>query len=107
MPDGSGRLRGKEYYEALDTSHKTKFDAVLRRLCEVGRIHNQEKFRKEIDDVYCIKIFKHRLACFFRGGDLLIIDGFGKKTTTDKRARRHLETASRLRDEYLRRHSPR
>ena len=42
-----------------------------------------------------------RLACFFDDGQIVIISGFEKKTRRDRRSKTKLETAVRLRDDYL------
>ena len=70
-------------------------------MAETGKIRSKERFAKEPDGIYCFKNHGRRIACFFEGRDVVLIDGFGKKTNQSKRSRRRLETAARLRVEYL------
>ena len=79
--DSSERLRGKQYYESLKSSDRAKFDALFNRMAE-GRIVGKERFRKESGDIYVFKIFKHRLACFYEGDDVVIINRYVKTPTT-------------------------
>ena len=100
----SGRLRGKDYYEKLKLSDQVQFDALFNRMADEGWIHGDDRFRNEGDGLYVLKIWKHRLACFFDDQEaLVIIHGFPKKTDRDRRSRRELATARRLRDEHLER----
>lgn len=100
--DPSGHYRAREYFEKLKRADQAKFDALFRRLAETGRIKNKEKFVKEPDGIYCFKCHSKRIACFFDGRDVVLIDGFGKKTGQSTRSRRRLATAARLRAQYLR-----
>jgi hypothetical protein len=99
--DPSGRRRAREYFEELELADQAKFEALFRLLAETGRIKNKEKFVKEPGGIYCFKCHAKRIACFFDGRDVVLIDGFGKKTRQSKRSRRRLETAARLRAQYL------
>jgi hypothetical protein len=99
--DSSGRFRGREYFDSLDVGNKASFDHLFERLAETGQIRNREKFRQEASNLFVFKIFKERLACFFDGKDVVVIYGFKKKTTGDKRSARHLENAAKVRDTFL------
>lgn len=102
-PDGNGRLRAKEYFEALDIRQRAKFEPAFTAMAETGKITNQEKFNFEGDGLFCFKIHKHRLACFNDGRDLVIISGFDKKDDRSKRSSRELAAAKELRDDYVQR----
>jgi hypothetical protein len=99
--DSSGCYRAREYFEELEAADQAKFEPLFRALAETGKITNRERFVKEPDGIWCFKTHGRRLACFFIGRDVILIDGFGKKTTKSKRSRRKLETAAKLRDVYL------
>ena len=80
---------------------RAKFQPLFEALAETGKISNRERFVKEPGGIWCFKSHARRLACFFDAQDVVLIYGFGKKTDNSKRSRRHLETAARLRTEYL------
>jgi mRNA-degrading endonuclease RelE of RelBE toxin-antitoxin system len=101
--DASGGHRGKDYFEALDESERAKFVPLFEHLSENAQMHNDTRFKKEMDGIFCLKSGAHRLACFFRQGDLVIISGFQKKARRGRRAARHLKAAVELRKEYLER----
>jgi hypothetical protein len=97
----SDRFRGKDYFDKLKPPEKAKFEALFERMARDGRIPNIELFRKESDEIYCFKRYQDRLACFQQGTDWLIVHGFRKKRDKDKRSKRHIETAERIRTRYL------
>jgi hypothetical protein len=97
----SGRFRAKDYYDKLKLTEQAKFDVLFERMAKEGRILNKEHFRKESDCIYCFKRGQHRLACFRDGRDLMLVDGFRKKSDKDKRLIRNIEAAERIRSEYL------
>ena len=99
--DASGRYRAREYFEGLREGDRIRFDSLFRRLAETGSIKRKEQFVMEPDGIWCFKLHGKRIACFFDGRDVVLIEGFGKKTDQSKRSRRRLKTAARLRQEYL------
>jgi len=99
--DQAGRYRAREYFEELKEREQLKFDALFHRMADTGRIRSRERFAKEPDGIYCFKNHGKRIACFLHGRDVVLISGFAKKTDQSTRSRRHLETAARLRKEYL------
>jgi hypothetical protein len=99
--DPSGRFRARKYFEDLGDRERAKFEALFRLLAETGKIRSKERFVKEPNGIYCFKNHGKRIACFFDGKDAVLIDGFGKKTTRSKRSQRQLETAAKLRVNYL------
>jgi hypothetical protein len=96
-----GRFRARDYFHDLPPTDRAKFEPLFRRLAAAGRITNKERFRKEPDDIFCLKSQSRRLACFDHGRDLVLIYGFTKKTERSRRSRRHLATAARLRRSFL------
>lgn len=101
--DGNGRYRAKEYFEALDIQQRAKFEPAFTAMAETGKITNPEKFNSEGDGLFCFKIHKHRLACFYDGRDVVIISGFEKKDDRSKRSSRELTIAKGLRGDYVQR----
>lgn len=99
--DSRERFPGKEYHDKLTIGERAKFKAAFQYLAENLRFHNETRFTKEIDDIYCFKAGQHRLACFFVGAEIVIIHGFRKKADWDKRHKRELKKAVRLKEEYL------
>lgn len=99
--DLRGRFHGKDYYDKLDVDERAKFAARFQHLAANPRFHNRTHFTKEIDDIYCLKAGQHRLACFFDGKVAVFVHGFRKKTDWDKRHKRELKKAVRIKEEYL------
>ena len=97
----SSRFRGKDYFDKLKPPEKAKVESLFERMARDGWIPNKELFRKESDHIYCFKRHQLRMAAFQQGKDWLIVYGFRKKTNSDKRMKRHIDTAERIRSEYL------
>ncbi len=75
--------------------------ALFERLASRGEIRNQEQCRREADNLYSLKSKQHRFVFFREGGDLMFVHAFRKKTSKDIRLRRAMETAERIRTEYI------
>jgi mRNA-degrading endonuclease RelE of RelBE toxin-antitoxin system len=99
--DSSGRFRARDYFNDLQDRDRAKFEALFRLMAETGQIRSKERFVKEPGGIWCFKRHGMRIACFYDERDVVLIHGFGKKTTQSKRSRRELETAAKLRDHYL------
>lgn len=99
--DASGQFHARDYFDDLKPVEKAKFEALFERLADTGRINNTDHFRKESDDIYCFKGGQHRLSCFQERRRWILLHGFRKKTNKDKRLRREIERAERIRIEYL------
>jgi hypothetical protein len=97
----SDRFHAQDYFDHLTAPEKAKFTALFERMARDGRIVNEELFRRESGNIHCFKRGQHRLACFREGTDLLLTNGFRKKRDKDKRLKRHIEMAERIRTEYL------
>jgi len=82
------RLGGKrpalEYIENLTLSDWAKLAKSFKKMAQVGRIHNIERFRKlggKSGKIYEFKIHpKVRVLCFQLGKTWLLTHGFDKKT---------------------------
>lgn len=99
--DASGHFRARDYFDNLTDPERAKFEALFRRLADDGRILNRELFAKESANIYCFKRGKLRMTCFRQGSDWMLLHGFKKKTNKDKRLKREIETAERIRTEHL------
>jgi hypothetical protein len=99
--EDSHKFRAKEYFDKLKDKDRARFDVLFERMAENGEIKNIEQFRKEAGNIYCFKRDQHRLACFREGRALMLVHGFRKKSDKDKRLKRHIEIAERIRTEYL------
>lgn len=106
VADASEHFRAKEYFDNLNVSERAKFQALFELMAENGVILNKERFRKEhATHISCFKSGQHRLACFREGRSLMLVHGFRKKTDKDKRLKRGLEAAERIRTEHLKRNA--
>jgi phage-related protein len=82
------RLGGKrpalEYIENLTRSDWAKLAKSFKKMAQVGRIHNTERFRKlggKSGKIYEFKIHpKVRVLCFQLGKTWLLTHGFDKET---------------------------
>jgi hypothetical protein len=99
--EDSRKFRGKEYFDKLKEKDRAAFDALFLRMAEKGEIKNIEQFRKEAGNIYCFKRYQHRLACFRESRNWMLVYGFRKKSDKDKRLKRNIEIAERIRTGYL------
>jgi hypothetical protein len=99
--DKRGRYHGKDYYDDLPDKDQARMAALFMRMANHAHLHNQTKFTKETEHIYCFKAGQLRFPCFFDDGSLVIISGFRKKTNWDKRLKREMKKAERLREEHL------
>ena len=99
--DENGHYRAKEFFEHLDAREQAKFEPLFDRMANLGLIRNEEQFRNEGTNLYALKRGQRRILCFFDGRDVVLIDGFTKKSDRGRKHRRDLQTATRLRDRYL------
>lgn len=80
---------------------QAKFEALFRRLCNFGEIHDPRKFRSEGDGIYCFKSQRFRLVCFFDTDQVVITHGYVKGG--EKMPKVQKERALRIRNEHLER----
>ena len=93
------RLRGKTFYEALDGPDRAKVKALFLRMANNGEISNTEHFKSEGEGIFCFKRYQIRFPCFFDGPDVVITQGFTKKS--QKIPPDELVRAKRIRKQYL------
>jgi hypothetical protein len=99
--DARGRHHGKNFYDELPDKDRAKVAALFLRLANNARFHNQTRFTKEAENIYCFKSGQLRFPCFLHGRAIVIVSGFRKKTNWDKRLKREMKKAERLREEHL------
>jgi hypothetical protein len=98
----SEQVRAKDYFDDLKDTERAKFEVLFERMARDGTIKNTELFRTEAGgNISCFKRGQHRLACFREGRDLMLVHGFRKKSDKDKRLKREIQIAERIRTEYL------
>lgn len=96
----NGRALGEKYLNSLEKRDRAKFDGgPFRHLTEMPDLPTNDAIWKwEGDNIYCVKIFKHRLASFlfYQEKNVIITHGFTKKD--DKMPPNEKERAVRLRE---------
>ena len=60
-PDGNGRYRAKEYFEALDIRQRAKFEPAFTAMAETGKITNPEKFNFEGDGLFLADVLAEQV----------------------------------------------
>lgn len=91
-----------DYFDRLSFERKKKFDYLIRRMGDAGKIHNEEKFRHEGDQIYAFKPQPDRFLCFFVvGSKIIVTNAFEKKT--NKLPQQEKEKALRCRQDYIQR----
>lgn len=100
--DSRGKSQAKDYFDALPFERKKKFDYLIRRMGDSGKIQDEEKFRSEEDQIYAFKPKPDRFLCFFiKGAKIIVTNAFEKKT--QKLPPREKERALRLKQDYIKR----
>jgi hypothetical protein len=97
----SGRFHAKDYYDKLDQSEKRKLVVLFEQVAGAGTILNKTRYRRESPNLHAFKSGKHRLFSFQQGRDIMIANGFLKKSNRGKRLERAVVIAERIRTEYL------
>ena len=77
--DGSSPAH--EFVSSLSTSDQAKILALFNYLAEVGRIANDQKFKKVQDELWEFKSFQIRMLCRFSADSTVVVShGFIKKS---------------------------
>jgi hypothetical protein len=97
----SGRFHAKDYYDKLPQGEQRKLTALFEQVAGAGTILNRTRYRRESPNIHAFKSGKHRLYSFQEGRDVMLTNGYLKKTNNDKRLERALAMAERIRVEYL------
>lgn len=75
-----GNSPALDYYNKLDTSQRLKVIYLLKRMGDIGKIHDVTKFNNEGDKIFAFKPKPDRFLCFFeRDGKIIITNAFCKK----------------------------
>ena len=99
--DSKGKSQAKDYFDTLPFERKKKFDYLIRRMGDGGKIQDEEKFRSEDDQIYAFKP-QDRFLCFFiKGAKIIVTNAFEKKT--QKLLPREKERALKLKQDYVKR----
>lgn len=102
--DANGHAPALEFFRELaeDRNRHRDLAAVeraLRKLAEVGRLHNREQFKMLDSDIFEVKARQIRVLLFFCEGGWFLATGCVKKK--DRLDPAVLERAVRLRREHL------
>ena len=96
----NGRSTVQKFIQSLPPPNKTKLLRLIVHIAKHGPPSNTEKFRHEEDKIFAIKVSQIRIYCFYdRGKLILLTNGLIKKDR--KASRSALDTAKRIRDQYL------
>jgi hypothetical protein len=78
--DDRGCSYALEYFDALTIERKKKLIHLFKLMGDMGKIHNEEKFRYEGDQVYAFKPSQDRFLCFFfDGAKIIVVSAYEKK----------------------------
>lgn len=100
--DDRGKSVAYEYFSELSFERKKKFDYLIRRMADAGKIQDETKFRYEGDQIYAFKPVPDRFLCFFfKGAKIIITNAFEKKT--DKLPPTEKTRALKCKEDYTKR----
>ena len=100
--DCKGKSSARDYFDTLLFERKKKFDYLMRRMGDGGKIQDEEKFRHEGDQIYAFKPKPDRFLCFFiKGAKIIVTNAFEKKA--DKLPPQEKEKALRCKQDYIQR----
>ena len=89
-----------DYFMQLSDTRKEKALYLFKIMADFGKILNEKKFRHEGDQIYAFKPSPDRFLCFFfKGGKIIITNGFEKKT--EKLPTREKAKALKYMKEYI------
>lgn len=78
--DDRGNSQVVEYFDSLTTERKKKVLHLFKLMGDIGKIHNEEKFRYEGDQLYAFKPTPDRFLCFFfDGAKVIVVSAYEKK----------------------------
>lgn len=97
VKDGKSLL--KPFLDGLSQSDAAQCYALIAKIGDNGLLHNDQKFRKESQNIYALKTRNIRIYCFFAGPKIIILThGFKKNAQGGKRVqKRELERAEQIR----------
>lgn len=100
--DLNGKSIARDYFMELSFERKKKFDYLIRRMGDAGKIQNEEQFKNEEDQIYAFKPKPDRFLCFFFiGSKIIVTNAFEKKA--QKLPPQEKDRALRYRKDYIQR----
>jgi len=91
-----------DYFINTSEDLQDKFLILIKKMGDIGKINNIEKFRNEGDGIYAFKPQPDRYLSFFTDGKKIIVtNGFKKKT--NKLPKNEKKLAMNYRSDYLER----
>ena len=98
--DKNGKSVAYDFFLKTSEDLQDKFFVLMKKMGDIGKINNIEKFRNEGDGIYAFKPQPDRYLSFFTDGKKIIVtNGFKKKT--DKLPKNEKELAMNFRKDYL------
>ena len=98
--DNNGKSGAYDYFIKTSEDLQDKFLILAKKMGDIGKINNIEKFRNEGDGIYAFKPQPDRYLSFFTDGKKIIVtNGFKKKT--DKLPKNEKVLAMNYRKDYL------
>jgi hypothetical protein len=83
LVENDGRCPAREYFDNLARNRQGTLIHLFNMFCDTKQMLNIERFRKETDNTYCLKVHQVRISCFFRPNvhprTLVLTFGFTKK----------------------------
>ena len=100
--DKYGKSVAYDYFINTSEDLQDKFLILIKKMGDIGKINNIEKFRNEGDGIYAFKPQPDRYLSFFTDGKKIIVtNGFKKKT--NKLPKNEKKLAMNYRSDYLER----
>ena len=98
--DKNGKSVAYDYFLETSEDLQDKFLILIKKMGDIGKINNIEKFRNEGDGIYAFKPQPDRYLSFFTDGKKIIVtNGFKKKT--NKMPKNEKNLAINYRKDYL------
>ncbi len=95
----NGKCDTEQFLNKLDIKERAKITSLIKRYADYGRISNTEKFKKIEGPFWEFKNFQTRIIMYnFGEGVIVLTHGLTKKT--DKLARKEIDKAKLIKDEY-------
>ena len=102
--DKNGKSVAYDYFLETSEDLQDKFLILIKKMGDIGKINNIEKFRNEGDGIYAFKPQPDRYLSFFTDGKKIIVtNGFKKKT--NKLPKNEKNIAMNYRMDYLERNA--
>jgi len=102
--DKNGKSVAYDYFLETSEDLQDKFLILIKKMGDIGKINNIEKFRNEGDGIYAFKPQPDRYLSFFTDGKKIIVtNGFKKKT--NKLPKNEKNMAMNYRMDYLERNA--